>query len=112
MAVGVGALLFAGCADDEPKGTVTGTLQLIGGPMGGTQELGDGWIEITPSQGSPVQQVEIDQDGHFTASVPPGSYSFVGHSSRYGGGEYPCVGPKGLTVGESETTTVTVNCMM
>lgn len=95
IALAVMALCSGGaCSAGTPKGTATGT------------------VDITASAGGTPVHVTVGQDGQFTASLPPGTYTFVGHSPLYGDGIYPCPGPSDLVIGKAQTVNVKIGCEM
>jgi hypothetical protein len=75
----LGSLVLSGQLPPRPVGFVTGDVRAgLGGPAGGEQvifERTDAPIDVNPDVASPyVLRVWADAHGHFSESLPPGSY--------------------------------------
>jgi hypothetical protein len=75
----LGSLVLSDQLPPRPVGVVTGDIRAgLGGPAGGQQvifERTDAPIDVNPDVASAyVFRVRADAYGHFSASLPPGSY--------------------------------------
>jgi hypothetical protein len=88
-------------------GEIRGLL-LISPPMS-AEHVSSGSIVIT---GTRVFTITVGDSGRFTASVPPGNYTVIGHSPEYGGNEGDCITQSGpVTVRQHRTVSVRVRCL-
>jgi hypothetical protein len=73
------------------KGTIAGTLMVIGGPAPGLHRPVSGVVTLIGSAGRAIN-VTVGPKGTFKLQVPEGSYSLSGHSPQFGDGYYLCSG--------------------
>ena len=71
---------------------VSGTLALVGGPSPGDPEPIHGVVRFTARSGGSFS-VETDLRGHFSTTLPAGTYALDGRSPQYGGRAWACHGP-------------------
>jgi hypothetical protein len=93
-----------------PVGTVRGTLQEVGGAKPGTPRPLPGSVALRNSEGS-MFTATAGLNGAFSVGLPPGSYTLIGHSPSFGGGEAECDGLAPVTVIPSATVTAVVDCV-
>ncbi len=112
----LGALVFlAGCAAGSPQadGTVTGTLEAVGGPVAspapGTPRPLPGTITLRSPEGTTFTATATS-DGTFSIGVPAGSYTATGRSPLYQSGAVDCQASGPLTVTAGATSWVDVTC--
>src|SRR5580700_6956187 len=80
-----------------PTGTLTGTLQAVGGPPGDGWRALSGQITLRGSGGH-ITGITVGADGRFSVPVPVGNYSVSGQSPRYKGGAADCHASGPVTV--------------
>lgn len=100
------ALGLGSCSDDFHEGTVVGLFETAGGPPGAASSPLRGSISVSGTAARVT--TTADRYGHFTVTVPVGTYHLSGRSAQYQGGKAPCAGPI-IRVGEG-TTAVVVSC--
>ena len=92
-----------------PTGTLTGTLQAVGGPPGdGPRALG-GQITLH-GPGGHLTGITVGADGRFSLPVGVGKYTVSGQSPQYQGGTADCHAPGPVTVAKGVTSRVEVDC--
>lgn len=95
-------------------GTLTGVLQLSGGPAGAQSTGVAGTITLKPSGGGSPIVANAASDGKFSVQVPNGSYTVTGRSPMFliNNSEGTCVALPGgaTTITAGQSTTVTVEC--
>lgn len=95
-------------------GTLTGVLQLSGGPVGAQSKGVAGTITLKPSGGGSPITATAGSDGKFSMQAPAGSYTVTGQSPMFiiNGGEGTCVTGTGsaTTITSGHSTTVTIDC--
>ena len=124
--VAVVLLLAAACGGTarpgSPRGTVTGTLVLTGGPVppGGSQPESrpiDGTIEFRRTGRQPVK-VHAGRSGTFSASLPAGTYQAIArspHVVEVSGGtvrQPPCSKSQQVKVTAGHRTTIALACIV
>jgi hypothetical protein len=95
-------------------GTVTGTLEEVGGPAPGAPRAVAGSVQIEPTPtrfDAPGVAIETDSRGRFRVDFPPGRYTVAGRSPQYENRGFDCQGGT-ITVRRGETTTVAVDCQI
>ena len=101
-------------ADLKYPGTLTGVLQLGGGPAGAQSKGVAGTITLKPSGGGTPFTANAGPDGKFSVQVPAGSYTVTGRSPMFiiNDSEGTCVALPGgaTTITAGQSTTVTVDC--
>ena len=89
--------------------TVSGTLALVGGPPPGDPAPIHGIVRFTAKSRSSFS-VETDPHGHFSTTLPAGTYALDGRSPQYGGGRAgACHGPT-TDIARSPVTDLLVAC--
>jgi hypothetical protein len=109
--IGIGA---AKAVDDlTPRswttGTLTGTLQAVGGPQGASSRPLSGTITATTSNGG-ILTVPVGADGRFTAHPVVETYTVSARSPQYERGTADCHALGPVTVTKGVTTRVQVDC--
>lgn len=110
----IGPMLAARTGQDQAAtGTVTGTLVRVGGPvrLGTTDPAASrvplpGRVVAVGTDGSRYTAA-VDQSGHYTISLPPGTYQLTGHSPlvRSDDVEMQCRAAHAVQVTAGTTTT-------
>jgi len=116
------AALLSGCAAapalTSPAGTVTGRLQIEGGPIGpGGQQPGKrgvpGTVQFTAGRRR-LLTVRVGSSGTFSVRLPAGNYAVCGRSPdlvevRSGAGrQAPCSQPQPVAVTARHTTRIAI----
>ena len=102
---------LAGCASG-PRGTVTGHLQMVGGPAsisGGTPTFPVPGT-VTAVSGSASFQASASKDGSFTIVLPVGSYELTGTSPQDDSGRATCLAMSPVIVHSGSVTHADVIC--
>jgi hypothetical protein len=108
------AAALAGCADGPggPTGTVTGHLEMVGGPAtpsGGTPVfLVPG--TITAVSGSSTFRASAASNGSFTFTLPVGTYKLTGTTPQDDDGKATCIADAPVTVRTGQVTHADVAC--
>jgi hypothetical protein len=92
-----------------PTGTLTGTLQAVGGPSGGGALALSGQVTLHGSSGH-ITGITVGANGRFSAPVPVGTYTVTGQSPQYEGGTVECHASGPVTVSKGVTSSVEVDC--
>jgi hypothetical protein len=92
-----------------PTGTLTGTLQTVGGPPGVGPRALSGQITLHGSSGH-ITDITVGANGRFSVPVPVGKYSISGQSPQYKGGTADCHASGPVTVTKGLTSSVEVDC--
>jgi hypothetical protein len=109
VAATTAGLSLAGCSSSPAEGTLTGTLQAVGGAAGtGPRALG-GVITFHGSQGN-IATLDLGANGRFSAHLPVGSYTVSGRSPQFDGGTGECQASGPVTVTKGVTSRVEVDC--
>jgi len=110
-AVTAAGMTLAGCSSPTgppgPLGTVSGTLQDVGGSSG-TSPL-SGQVTLHGSNGTKFD-ITVGTDGKFSEPVTVGTYTVTARSPQYKGGTTDCTASGSVTVTTGVTSTVAVNC--
>jgi hypothetical protein len=113
LAVTAAGMTLAGCSSPTgppgPTGTLTGTLQAVGGPPGAGPRVLAGQIVLNGSNGSKFS-ITAGANGRFSVPVAVGTYTVTGRSSKYEGGTADCRAFGPITVTEGVTSSVDVDC--
>ena len=92
-----------------PTGTVTGTLQGVGGTPGVRQRALSGQVTLHGSSGkSPT--ITVGANGRFSVPATVGTYTVSAQSPQYKGGTADCHASGPITVTKGATTKVDVDC--
>jgi hypothetical protein len=128
-AVFVALLVLAACSSSKLRakststaaagGTVTGTLELRGGPPPGTPRAASGTVYAFTSNsytGAPAATVTTGNDGRFSLHLPSGTYYLAATSPSFSidppPPTPPCRGNKPAVVSVGSTSRVDVACEM
>jgi len=107
------SVLLASCSSPDsppgPTGTLTGTLQAVGGPSGAGPRALSGQITLHGSDGH-ITSITVAARGRFSAPVPVGKYTVSGQSPQYQGDAADCHALGPVTVTEGVTSSVQVDC--
>jgi hypothetical protein len=109
------SLLLASCdlsspnGPPGPTGTLTGTLQTVGGPAGvGAQPL-SGQVTLHGSSGH-LTAITVGANGRFSVPVTVGTYTVSGQSPEYRGDAADCHASGPVTVTKDVTSSLRVDC--
>jgi hypothetical protein len=94
-----------------PTGTLTGTLQAVGGPAGDGPRALSGQITLHESDGS-KDIVPVGANGRFSVPVAVGTYTVSGQSPQYEGGTAVCQASGPAVVTKGVTGSVEVYCQV
>jgi hypothetical protein len=107
------SVLLASCSSPNgppgPTGTLTGTLQVVGGPPGDGPRTLNGQITLYGSSGH-ITGISVGANGRFSVPITVGAYAVSGHSPRYEGGTALCHAPGPVTVTAGVKSNVEVDC--
>ena len=113
LAVMAAGMTLASCSSPNgppgPTGTLTGTLQAVGGPPGTGPRPLTGGIYLQESNGAKVG-FPVDANGRFSRSLPVGTYTVTARSPQYEGGTADCQASGPVTVTKGVTSSVEVDC--
>ena len=106
---------LASCSSPDgppgPTGTLTGTLQAVGGPPGVGPRALSGQITLHGSSGH-ITGITVGANGRFSVPVPVGTYTVSGQSPQYEGGTGVCRASGPVIVTEGVTSNVEVDCQL
>ena len=93
-------------------GTLTGTLQAVGGPPGVSPRALGGQVTLHESNGAkyPITGITVGANGRFSLPVPVGKYTVSGQSPQYEGGTAVCRASGPVAVTKGVTSSVEVDC--
>jgi hypothetical protein len=107
------SVLLASCSSPNgppgPTGTLTGTLQAVGGPSGAGPRALSGQVTLHGSNGRKAI-ISVGANGRFSAPVSVGTYTVSGQSPQYEGGAADCKASGPVTVTKGLTSRVKVDC--
>jgi hypothetical protein len=107
------ALFLASCSSPNgppgPTGTVTGSLQAVGGPSGVGPRPLSGGVTLQNAKGARYG-IDVGAKGRFSLAVPVGKYTVSGESPQYGGGTADCHASGPVAVTKGVTSSVEVDC--
>ncbi len=92
-----------------PTGTVTGTLQAVGGTSGVGPRALSGQVTLDGSGGK-IATITVGASGRFSVPATVGTYTVSGQSPQYKGGTADCHASGPITVTKGATTKVEVDC--
>ena len=114
LAVVAAGLTLASCSSPTgppgPTGTLTGTLQAVGGPAGAGPRALTGQITLNGRNGTSKTLITVGANGRFSVPVTVGTYIVTGQSPQYEGGAANCQASGPVTVTKNVTSTVVVDC--
>jgi len=111
----VASVSLAGCdlssptGPPGPTGTVTGTLQAVGGPSGAGPRALSGQVTLYGPRGKNAS-ITVGANGRFSVPATAGTYTVSGQSSQYKGGTADCHAAGPVTVTKGATAKVEVDC--
>jgi len=115
LAITAASVLLASCdlsspnGPPGPTGTLTGTLQAVGGPSGAGPRALSGQITLHGSSGH-ITAITVGANGRFAVPVPVGTYTVTGQSPQYDGGTAECHASGPVVVTKGVTSRVEVDC--
>lgn len=111
VAIGIASakLLTAFLPRSFSMGTLTGTLQTVGGPSGSGPRPRSGMITAKTSNRG-VLTFPVGASGHFSVQAVVGTYTVTARVPQYGGGTVTCHASGPVTVRKGVTSTVKVDC--
>ena len=113
LPVTAASVLLASCSSPTgppgPTGTLTGTLQAVGGPSGVGPRALSGHVTLHGSHGR-LAIISVGANGRFSVPVSVGTYTVSGQSPKYEGGTADCKASGPVTVTKSATSNVEVDC--
>jgi hypothetical protein len=113
LPVMVASLPLASCSSPNgppgPTGTLTGSLQAVGGPAGVVPRALSGQITLHGPSGH-IVGITVGAAGKFSVPVPVGTYIVSGQSPQYEGGSAVCRASGPVVVTKGVTSSVEVDC--
>ena len=107
------SVLLANCSSPTgppgPTGTLTGTLQAVGGPPGGGPRALRGQVTLHGPSGH-ITGITVGANGRFSVPATVGSYTVSGQSPQYEGGTGVCRASGPVVVTKGVTSSVEVDC--
>lgn len=104
-------LTLTGCASGgSAEGTLTGHLLGVGGPAGNGPSPWPGTLTITA--GGVEHVVSVGDDGSYSVTLAPGSYTVVGRSPMFQDGTSDCRPSGDAHITAGATTSLDVACQM
>lgn len=107
------SVALAGCSSPTgppgATGTLTGTLQAVGGPAGAGPRALSGQVTIRASNGA-MYMITVGANGRFSVPAPVSTYTVSGRSPTYEGGAANCKATGPVTVTKGVTSSVEVDC--
>jgi hypothetical protein len=92
-----------------PTGTVTGTLQAVGGTSGVRPRALSGQVTLYGSRGK-IAAISVGSNGRFSVPATVGTYTISAQSPQYKDGTADCHASGPITVTKGATTKVEVDC--
>jgi hypothetical protein len=113
LAAMAAGMTLASCSSPNgppgPTGTLTGTLQAVGGPPGTGPRALAGQITLHRSNGA-RSSITVGANGRFSVPAAVGTYTATGRSPQYEGGTADCQASGPVTVTKGVTSSVEVDC--
>ena len=107
-------VVLAGCSRDSSRGTLTGHVYMVGGPVvrgpGPAARPLAGRVVATGGAGS--YTADVGSDGAYTLQVPPGRYEVSATSPSYNDGLSPCRVAGTVIVAANTERTVDIYCQV
>ena len=107
------SVLLASCSSPNgppgPSGTLTGTLQAVGGPPGVGPRALSGQVTLHGSNGT-RDIISVGANGRFSVPASVGRYTVSARSPQYKGGTADCKASGPVTVTKGLTSGVEVDC--
>lgn len=109
------SVVFTGCDlspptdPPGPTGTVTGTLQAVGGPSGLGPRALRGQVALDGPNGK-IASISVGANGRFSVPATVGTYTVSAQSPQYKGGTADCRARGPITVTKGATTKVAIDC--
>jgi hypothetical protein len=104
---------LAGCSSPNgppgPTGTITGSLQAVGGAAGRAPRPLSGQVILEQPNGARAI-ISVGADGRFSVPATVGTYTVTGESPQYDGGAGVCRASGPVTITEGDTSHVEVDC--
>lgn len=104
-----GCQLSAPANPPGPTGTLTGTLQAVGGPAGVGPRALSGRVTLHGSNGH-FATISVGASGRFSLPASVGTYTVSGQSPQFEGGTASCRSSGPVSVTKGVTTKVEVDC--
>jgi hypothetical protein len=113
LAVIAASVSLASCSSPNgppgPTGTLTGTLQAVGGSPGAGPRALSGQVTLHRSNGAKTI-ISVGANGRFSVPASVGSYTVAGQSPQYEQGTAECKASGPVTVTKGVTSRVEVFC--
>jgi hypothetical protein len=114
LAVMAAGMTLASCSSPNdppgPTGTLTGTLQAVGGAPGAGPRALTGQITLYESNGTRRLSIAVGANGRFSVPVTVGTYTATGQSPQFEGGTADCRASGPVTVTKGVTSSIEVDC--
>ncbi len=111
VAVTVAGMSLAACSSSPTTGTLTGTLEAVGGPAGVGPRPLSGQVTFHGSTGR-IYTITPGANGRFSIHPAVGTYTVSGRSSQFEGGTGDCQASGPVTVTKGSTSSVEVDCQV
>lgn len=109
----VASLMLASCGSPNgatgPTGTLTGTLQAVGGPTGASPLPLRGEVTLHRSNGS-KGFITVSASGRFSLPVTVGTYTLTAQSPQFEGGSGECHASGRVVVIKDVKSSVVIDC--
>jgi hypothetical protein len=107
------SVVLASCSSPTgpsgPTGTLTGTLQAVGGPpLGVSPRALSGHVTLRRSNA--MTGITVGANGRFSVPVAVGTYTVSARSPQYEGGTADCHASGPVTVAKGVTSSVEIDC--
>jgi hypothetical protein len=113
LAVIAASVPLASCSSPNgppgPTGTLTGTLQAVGGPSGIGPRALSGQVTLRKPNGA-RDIISVGANGRFSVPASVGTYTVSGRSPKYQGGTADCKASGPVTITKGVTSSVKVDC--
>jgi hypothetical protein len=91
--------------------TVVGRFRIVGGPYPGINRATSGHIQIRANTANgKIVDTATATSGRFSASLPAGTYVFVGRANGMGSGDQGCTTDQPVSLRADQTKKITVQC--
>lgn len=109
LAFTAAGMSLASCSSSPATGTLTGTLQAVGGPAGVGPRPLSGQVTLHGSTGR-IYTITLGANGRFSVHPAVGTYTVSGRSPQYEGGTADCQASRPVTVTKGVTSSIKVDC--